>query len=54
MSIKPKKETQMDLLKKFLQEKFGSLKVTVKRKEGRKKERNKEITSTVENSMEAS
>ena len=43
----------MDLLKKFLQEKFGSLKVTVKRKEGRK-ERNKEITSTVENSMEAS
>ena len=43
MSIKPKKETQMDLLKKYLQEeKFGSLKVTVQRKEGRKKERKKE------------
>ena len=55
MSIKPKKETQMDLLKKYLQEeKFGSLKVTVQRKEGRKKERKKEIAATVENSMAAS
>ena len=55
MSIKPKKETQMDLLKKYLQEeKFGSLKVTVQRKEGRKKQRKKEIAATVENSMAAS
>ena len=43
MSVKglmPKKEAQMELLKKYLQEeKYGSLEVAVKRKEGRKKEK---------------
>ena len=58
MSVKglmPKKEAQMELLKKYLQEeKYGSLEVAVKRKEGRKKERKKEMVATVENSMAAS
>ena len=58
MSVKglmPKKEAQMELLKKYLQEeKYGSLEVAVQRKEGRKKERKKEMVATVENSMAAS
>lgn len=42
MSVKPKKEAQMELLKKYLQEeKYGSLEVVVKRKkEEGKEERN--------------